>query len=573
MELIDVPVLIVGGGPTGLGAALCLARLGVKSLLVERHATTAVHPQAHVVNMRTMELFRNWGIAEKVVAAAYPMHLAPPIALAVPTADMSGITDEDRVVIDAYMERDGITRAVATAAPRASCAQDVVEQLLLESAAREPLTDIRFGVTCTRVTTQQSGGISGIVEDTQGLQSEVRARYCIAADGASSPIRTSLGIRMIGDQDLGSVLNIYAIADLSDSMGNPPPLIAASKDSGLGGGFISMDGANRWVFNMPIDRDCDIKLEYPADRCEAVLRSASGAGPDPEIDVRSVKRWTMTAVVSEFMRDGDVFLVGDAAHAFPPTGGFGMNSGLQDAHNLCWKLAAVLQGWAGESLLDTYEAERRPVALLNTAQSLRNAHRGVGMENESAAAAEIDRLATRSVRSRLNEDLSPGLRRFYDMREHFFALGQDLGFAYDGEGAAVIHDDLQRPDITVSEYVPNASPGARVPHLWLQLGEVRKSTTDVCDNRFTVLTGSDGDQWREAALMLHSQHSIPIEVIEIGGPSGAIDIDGRWADAFGVKADGVVLVRPDGHVGWRSPVRVDAPFGCLEEVLDRLLAI
>jgi putative polyketide hydroxylase len=283
------------------------------------------------------------------------------------------------------------------------------------------------------------------------------------------------------------------------------------------------------------------------------------------IDVRSVRPWTMTAHVAERMRAGRIFLAGDAAHAFPPTGGFGMNSGIQDAHNLAWKLAAVCQGWGGLPLLDTYEAERHPVAFLNTTQSLRNAGRGVGSPNEAPMAALIASRATKSVTSQLDSELTDGVRRFFGMREHFMAIGQDVGFAYDARDAAIVHDDLPRAPVMISEYIPNACPGARVPHGWLDLDGRHQSTTQICDGVFTVLAGGGVEAFAAEALARSTSVGLSVRVIDLVA-TAADDFD--WTDTLGIDRDGCIIVRPDGHVAFRSMSVPDDPARTLREVLE-----
>lgn len=552
----DVPVVIVGGGPSGLAAALTLGRHNVRSLLVERRSTTSTHPRAHVVNFRSMELFRQWGIDAPVVAAAYPADRAAKVTIDLPIARVGDLTPAEQEHVDEYLRRDAEARATASAAPRPSCAQDVVERLLLQRAELlEPLVDLRFGTTALHVTQRPAGGVTVTLRDASGHEAVVNARYCLAADGAGSGIRTALGIEMLGDADLGSVMNVYFHADLSDTVGDPPPLVFASRDPEIFGGFVAMDGRERYVFNSPLPPGADV-AEYTVERCADMVRRATGLPAEAPLEIRGAAPWRMTALVAERMRVGDVFLVGDAAHAFPPTGGFGMNSGLQDVHNLTWKLAAVLNGTAAPELLDSYEAERQPVAFLNTAQSLRNAHRGVGMALESPRAAEIDARATPSVRSMLLEDLTPGLRQFYVMREHFLALGQDLGYAYDGPGAAIVPDGSAQPDITVSTFVADARPGSRLPHLWVRIGERECSTTDLCDGRFLLLVSGEVDAWDDAAKSalkdLGREGSAGDPVLDVFDlRATGVDRDGRWPAVSGTDEGGAVLVRPDGFVAWR----------------------
>jgi hypothetical protein len=261
----------------------------------------------------------------------------------------------------------------------------------------------------------------------------------------------------------------------------------------------------------------------------------------------------MTAHVAESFRVGSTFLIGDAAHAFPPTGGFGLNSGVQDAHNLAWKFKAVLDGIAGEKLLDSYEAERQPIAFLNTAQSFRNNHtmnlQGLaGLPTAPLETiAEIERRATKSVQSIADKLPAGGERDAIEMLEHGAALGQELGFIYD-ESSVIVSDGVPLPATKIASYIPSASPGARAPYFVVRKNGKDASSVHLLDGYFTLLTISGGHAWRDAATRIPSQFQLRNVCI---GNNWDAD-PAAFANLYGISPEGAVLVRPDGHVAFRS---------------------
>jgi hypothetical protein len=268
--------------------------------------------------------------------------------------------------------------------------------------------------------------------------------------------------------------------------------------------------------------------------------------------VRTVRPWTMTAQVAERYREGRVFLVGDAAHRFPPTGGLGLNTGVQDAHNLCWKIAALEAGWASAALLDTYGAERRPVAQQNADASLRNAVR---------LAEVYQALASDDV-----EHSDAVCAAIAKQAEHFDLFGLQLGFAYDC--GAIAGDGGTAPVRTLStrDYVPSALPGARIPHAWVTRAGVRLSTLDLfAYDRFTLVAGPSGQPWTEAVGV-----PVPIDCVVIG--HDIVDEEGHWMKLLGIEAGGAVLVRPDQHVAWRSRSAVSDPAAAVERALTEILS-
>jgi hypothetical protein len=280
------------------------------------------------------------------------------------------------------------------------------------------------------------------------------------------------------------------------------------------------------------------------------VRQAAGV-PDLDVEILGAVPWVAAAQVAERYRDGRVFLAGDAAHHMPPTGGFGLNTGVQDVHNLTWKLAAVLRGWAGPGLLASYEDERLPYGRAITEQSLANA-RSLGRgEATDAAPAAGTALARPEF---LNE------------------LGMIFGASYESD--CVIPDGTPPPPVAnpVTDYLPTGRPGARAPHAWIERSGERLSTLDLFGERFVLLAGPSGSAWRDAAATVAGAVGVPLTAFTVGADSELTDPTKEWATLYGIGPDGAVLVRPDGHVGWRSGEAAADPHRALATVLRRLLA-
>jgi hypothetical protein len=269
-----------------------------------------------------------------------------------------------------------------------------------------------------------------------------------------------------------------------------------------------------------------------------------------DVIILGIAAWVAAAEVAERYRVGRVFLAGDAAHHMPPTGGFGLNTGVQDVHNLAWKLAAVLQGWASPDLLDTYDAERRPYGELVTQQCLETA-RSMGRGPQSSSASSD----------------APKLAR----PEFHNELGMIFGACY--ESCAVIPDGSVLPEVAnpVTDYVPCARPGSRAPHVWLDRDGRRVSTHDLVGLRFTLFAGPRGEAWRDAARAAASALRIPFGAFMIGPGGDVADPAGGWMSAYGIAPDGAVLVRPDGHVAWRGYASTARPRHELESAFRAML--
>jgi 2-polyprenyl-6-methoxyphenol hydroxylase-like FAD-dependent oxidoreductase len=550
MTATSVPVLIVGSGPAGLSAAALLAEHGVPSVLVERNPSTTDHPRAHVVNTRTMEIFRSLGIADAVHAHG----LAPEAYERI--LWKRTIAGEEFGVLEMSGAR-AAERAAASPTRIASCAQDHVEALLRTAAERRGC-ELRYGTELVGYAEDETGVTATIRK--AGVETQVRAQYVIAADGASSPSRRLLGVGMTGIPPLATLTGIYFEADLTPWIGGRSALLYFVMNAQAPGIVIALDGRRRWILHVLAPED-----GFDDRAALEMVRRAVGV-PDLALTIKSLRPWTMTAEVADRFRIGRVFLAGDAAHRFPPTGGFGLNTGVQDVHNLAWKLARVLNGSAAERVLDTYEAERKPVAQSNTDWSVRNfleAGTAVGPGNLMATLQiEAGGPDVPAVLAQLQRDIDAE-------RDHFDALGQDLGFVY--EHGALVPDGTDLPPVTdrAAEYVPNARPGSRAPHCWLRRGTERISTLDLFGKDFVLLVPETAAGWIAAALAVAAR-GVTLHRI---GPGGESEDDGDFRARYGLGPDGAVLVRPDGHVAWRSPRPSLQAERELRDALDAVLGV
>jgi len=533
--MLDIPVLISGGGPVGLTASLLLSQHGVPSLLVERHPGTALTPKARGINARTMELFRQCGIEAAVRAAGLA---EGGTGLIVWTETLTGREIERRVPGRATAQSLAMTPV-----KNCLCAQDDLEPVIRRFAEAAGPGELRFNTEMTSFT-QTADGIVGVLADrTTGEETRFRARYLIAAEGAQSKVRRALGVAMAGKEKVYDSVNILFQANLTQWVKDRPAALYFVEQEGLRATFLTINGTDRWGFLIHSPSKYGWQPEdFTPEFCVELIQEGIGAADIP-VKVLGVSPWQASAIVADRYRVGNVFLAGDAAHEMPPTGGFGLNTGVQDVHNLAWKIAAVLRGRADESLLDSYHGERQPLGTIITQNSLANA---MSMGRTERQAGVLPR------REFLNE--------------------QGLIFGANYESTAVVPDGTPPAalDDAVTQYVPSARPGSRAPHVWLRRGDEEISSVDLFGPQFVLMAGAKGEAWRRAAQGVAISWP-PLVTHVIGKDSEISDPDGNWHSAYGIEPEGAVLVRPDGYVAWRSQTSVSNPESTLRGVFDRLL--
>jgi putative polyketide hydroxylase len=533
--MLDIPVLISGGGPVGLTASLLLSRHGVRSLLVERHPGTARTPKARGINARTMEIFRQCGIDTAVREAGLAEGR---LGLIVWAETLAGKEIERRVP-----GRATAKNMAATPVKNCLCAQDDLEPVIRRFAEQAGGPGaLRFNTELTSFS-QGTDGVTGTLTDrTTGAETAFKARYLIAAEGAQSRVRRALAVKMTGEEKVYDSVNILFHADLTEWVEHRPAALYFVEQPDLRATFLTINGRDRWGFLIHSANKFGWQpQDFTPEFCAGLIRKGVGV-PDLAVSVLGVSPWEASAIVADQYRVGDVFLAGDAAHEMPPTGGFGLNTGVQDVHNLAWKIAAVVSGNADDGLLDSYHAERQPFGRIVTQNALANA---LSMGRNAKQSNVLPR------REFLNEQ---GLI--------FGACYQSTAVVPDGTPAVVVDDP-------VTDYVPSARPGSRAPHVWLTRGSEQISTIDLFGPHFALLAGCDGEAWRRAAQAI-GPSSPPLLVSTVGEDGDLGDPDGKWHEAYGVDSDGAVLVRPDGHVAWRSRSGASNPLEVLRSALDCL---
>ncbi|MEU7005534.1 FAD-dependent monooxygenase [Streptomyces sp. NPDC046332] len=533
------PVLIVGGSLVGLSTSLFLGRLGVPHILVERHAATSIHPRGRGNNVRTMELFRGAGVQQRIQEAASVLERN------------NGILQTPSLVGDVgewlFKEIDpGGGLARFSPAGWCLCSQNDLEPVLLETA-RQLGGDLRFSSELMSFEQDAEGVTAQVKRRETGEHVTIRADYLVAADGPRSPVREQLGIGQSGPGDLFHNVSVMFVSrGLADVVGDRRFVVCYLTNPEADGALLPVDNKEHWVFHAPWHPELGETLEeFTDERCVEHIRRAVGV-PDLDVEIKGRAPWHAAQRVAQRYADGRVFLVGDAAHEMPPTGAFGSNTGIQDAHNIAWKLAAVLAGWAGPGLLASYDEERRPVAEATSSRassrSVEHSHPGYAPEPGAGG---------------------PGGRKGG-------VLNVALGYRY--PRGAVRGADLTVPVVPDSLRL-TGEPGSRAPHMWLHRAGERVSTLDLYERTLVLLSSGSNGAWHAAAARVAEKLSLPLVSYRIGdGPEAELSPESLdWAEVHGVTTDGAVLVRPDGFVAWRSDGAASDPEAALREVVTAIL--
>ena len=532
-------VLIVGGSLVGLSAALLLRLHGIDCLVVERHTGTAIHPRAGHFHLRTVEILRSAGLEERVRRKGEE-HYHPD----------GGINNVESLAgreIASYFPN--LNAGVEEFSPtvRLFIDQDDLEPIL-RARAEELGAELRYRTECTSVS-QDADGVSATLRDlATNSEQTVRAKYLIAADGNRSPTRERLGIAMRGHGLLSNSVTIYfrAEVDLAPLLEGRYQGVNYVTNSVLRGFFRLDRTGNRGFLVVNLVGDTarpEIVAAYPSapwanvaqtiteQRALELLRAAIGV-PDIPVVIEDVATWRAVADNAERYQAGRVFLAGDAAHVVPPNGGYGGNTGVQDAHNLAWKLALVLRGIAGVRLLETYDEERRPIGELTV---------------EQAYARYVTRVAPY-----LGTD---GMQPVVDD----FAM--EIGYRYNSPAVVLEPEDDRALHQHPRE--SKARPGSRAPHVFVEWGGRRMSTLDLLGRNFVLLLAPGGEAWRGAAGAAAKKLGLPLDSHVIP--------DQQFPDAYGITGAGAILVRPDGFVAWRAADGTAASEPIARDVLRSLL--
>lgn len=536
---VRVPVLVVGGSLVGLSTSLFLSRHGVRHLLVEKHSGTSPHPRGRGINARTMELFRTAGAEHAIRRAASALEGVQGILQA------RSLTSGDHNWLIKSVDPSGALRKFSPTG-WCLCSQNNIEPVLAEQS-RAQGADIRFSTELMSFD-QDESGVTALVKNREtGEHTTVRADFLIAADGPRSPVREQLAIPQTGNGELFHNVSVtFRSERLIEVLGDLRFIVCYLMRPGADGALLPVDNATQWVFHAPWHPDRGETLEdFTDERCVEQIRNAIGV-PDLDVEIGGKAPWHAAERVAERYSSGRrVFLAGDAAHEMSPTGAFGSNTGIQDAHNLAWKIAAVLDGAAGIGLLDTYEAERLPVARATSerasARSAEHSHPGYAPPPTMGG--------------------GPGSG----------ILPTAMGYCY--PRGAVVGGDPGRPIIPEAMRLMGDT-GTRAPHMWLLRAGERISSLDLYERSFVLLSGA-GTPWREAAeRAVRELPAVRLDAYGIGsGPDADLlqEKGADWAEVHGMDPDGAVLVRPDGFVAWRSEGAVADPGAALVEVLTTVL--
>jgi 2-polyprenyl-6-methoxyphenol hydroxylase-like FAD-dependent oxidoreductase len=519
-----IPVLIAGGGPVGLTLGIDLAHRGIAATVVEpRHGPTQ-HPKATLLGARSMELFRRWGLDEEVYAACMPQNDAYYIVFCdrlsghelhrFASPPVARIRARDPEAAKRWRELEWSPYG------KTQIGQQALEPVLLAHAQRQPELTLRHGWKLAGFE-DRGDHVLATLEDDAGATEQVETAWLVACDGGASMVRRALGIRMHGRGRMRSnVSYLFRSREFLAAHGKGLANLYFCFTPGCYGVFTAIDGRELWNYQYYWADPTQAGTEDPA----AVLHAAMGRPFDFELV--GTTHWHHHQSVAAEWRRGRVFLAGDAAHLFVPTGGVGMNTGIGDACDLAWKLEGVLRGWAGEALLDSYEAERKPVAIRNSIISATNSDRidmvmaetpdFIGEASERGAAA----------RARLKG-------RIAWMSRQFNSAGVHLGYRY-VDSPAIVPDGTHEPPDDPNQLVPSTWPGSRLPHAWLADG---RSSLDLLGPHFTLL----------GLGMAPEAPGLMAALREAGIPATP-----ARCDAALPGAPALLLVRPDGHVGWRG---------------------
>ncbi len=519
---MDTPILIAGAGPIGLALAGDLGFRGAACTLIERSDGRVLQPKMDMVGIRTMEFCRRWGIVPWVESAgynrAYPQDCAWVTTL--------GGYEFGREVFPAPQDERPPPHSPQK---RERCPQNFFDPVLRRFAEQFPAVRLAYRTELVGFVEDEDGVTSTVRDLDTGETRTIRSRYLVGTDGGASFVRQALGIQMAGEPTLTYTTNVVFRTDDLEGLHalRPAYRYIFIGPEGTWATLVAINGRDQWRFSLVGDSSMQT-------HSEAFMRSAivRAVGREFDFEILSMLPWVRRQLVADSYGTKRVFIAGDAAHLTSPTGGFGMNTGIQDAVNLSWKLAATLDGWGGPALLATYETEMRPIALRNVAEATGNLKRMLSPRVVSPGPEMFE--DTPEAEAKRKEF---GAAYTELMKREWFSIGIHLGYMYEGS-PIIVPDGTPQPEDTVQTYTPTARPGSRAPHVWLAPGE---SLIDLFGKEFVLLRfgadAPDGAAIESAARL----RGVPLRVVRIDN-----------AEAAALYRRKLVLVRPDGQVAWRG---------------------
>ena len=577
--MIETDVLIVGSGPAGSAAGLALSTYGVRNMVVTKYRWLADTPRAHITNQRTMEVLRDLDVETEVNEKRAHQSLMGNNVFC------TSLAGEEVGRLLSWGNHPNRLADYTLSSPTTICdvPQDLMEPILFGNACRRG-TRARFDTEYLSLTQDESGVTATVRDRLSGHDYQIRAKYLIGADGGRSKVAEDIDLPMHGKMGVGGSMNIVFEADLRRYVAHRPSVLywvlqPGANIGGIGMGLVRMVRPwNKWL----IVWGYDINEAPPAMTEEVAIDVAHNLIGDPTIPIKidSYSLWTVNHMYARSNTRGRVFCMGDAVHRHPPSNGLGSNTSIQDAFNLAWKLAYVLNGKADPSLLATYDVERSPIA----EQIVERANKSIGefgpiFESLGLLSTKDPAQMKRNMEARkeATPEASDRRERLREAIAHksyeFNAHGVEMNQRYRSD--AVVPDGTPEPVYRRDPelyYQATTWPGARLPHVWLERSGKQVSSLDLCGHgRFTVLTGIGGEAWVEAARTVAREHGLELEAYVIGPDRDASDLFGDWAALRETEETGCVLVRPDHHVAFRAQAVAKDAHRQLEAALLRVL--